>query len=129
MRTDEGCALALGAEAEILQLHHHDDGVVVVGLHNVDAIRRASGHHPKLVAVDRPTAAQLDGIVGEGVVPLDRRAEVCGMDALGPRRVFAHHEEGSAPAQGITQSNRAIGSAIIRAARYCAIERGYFIKA
>ena len=39
VRADEVGPLALGAEAQILHLHHADHRVVVVGLHEVDVVR------------------------------------------------------------------------------------------
>ena len=61
------------AEAEILDLHHADDRIVVVGREDVDVLRADSGLRIKLVAIERPAAAILDRVVGKRVVPLDGR--------------------------------------------------------
>ena len=67
-----------------------------------------------------------NGVVGEGVVPLDRAAEAArsaGPASRAPRA--ASRGNASAPAHGMTQSNRCIGSAISRASRYSSSVSGF----
>ena len=82
---DEGAALALLAEAEILQLAHHDVGEAIVDLGDVDVVRRDAGHRERL---------------GRGLGDAEpRHVGSLGDDARRIRMAFgdAHHE---APACG-----------------------------
>ena len=67
--------LPLGAEPQILELHHHDYRIVVVGFQNVDVGGSHPRHGVELIDVHRPAAAHLDRIVRKGVVPFDRRQQ------------------------------------------------------
>jgi hypothetical protein len=71
VRADEGGGFTFGAEAEILELHHHDHRVVVIGLQQVDIVGGFVGHGVELGAIDRPAGAELDWVVGERVVAFD----------------------------------------------------------
>ena len=94
MRADEARRLALGAEAEILDLHEADDGIVVIGLDEVDVFGPEPGLVVELARVERPAAAILDRIVREGVVPLDGGEDGGVGDAERPRAVLFHHQAG-----------------------------------
>src|ERR1700758_5370107 len=52
----EGYALALLAEAEVLELHHRDDRIVVIGLDDIEIVRLHAGHRVELIDVHRPAA-------------------------------------------------------------------------
>ena len=123
-RANEGRPLALGAKAQVLELQHHDDRVVVVGLDEVDRLGPDAGLRVEVVAVDAPAAAQQHRVVGEGVVALDRAAHEHVGEAEVAARASLITRKASAPAHGMTQSNRWIGSAIGRAARYCSSVSG-----
>ena len=92
-RAHERRAFALGAEAEVLELQHDDDRIVVVGLDEVDRLGRRAGLRVEVVAVDAPAAAQQHRVVGEGVVALDRAAHEHVGEAEVARALLAHHQE------------------------------------
>ena len=60
---DERGPLALAAEAEILELHHRDHRVVVVGLDEVDVAGPDAGLRVERLALERPAGAA-GGFVG-----------------------------------------------------------------
>ena len=90
----EGRAFALGAEAEVLELHHHDDGVVVIGLDEVDVGRRDTRLRVQLVTVGPPAATHHHRVLRIGVVALDAGVHQHMRQAEVTRPVLAHHEEG-----------------------------------
>src|SRR5580704_11995321 len=78
MRSDESRPFALGAESKVLDLHDLDDGVVVIGLEKVDVARLDAGLIEQIFAIERPSAAKLNGVIGKCVMPFDG-AENAGM--------------------------------------------------
>src|SRR5688572_30596164 len=62
-------AFAFAAEAEILELHHRDHRVIVVGLDEVHVFGAGAGLAIELVAVERPAGAHLHRIGGKRVMP------------------------------------------------------------
>ncbi|MNS77874.1 hypothetical protein D3C72_1114660 [compost metagenome] len=90
----EGRALALLAEAQVLELHHHDDGVVVVGLHEVERGGLHAGLCIEVVAVLAPAALHHHRVFGVGVVALDGAADHDVRQAQVACALLAHHEEG-----------------------------------
>ena len=130
VRADEVGALALGAEAEVLHLHHADHRVVVVGLHEVDVVRPS--RPPWRRARRHPSPSRRD----TGSDPPGRRCGARWWRAGAPREVPARcatssrqTRKASAPAQGMTQSNRWMGSEMARAPRYSSSVSGFFIRA
>ena len=91
---------ALGAEAQVLQLHHVDDRIVVVGLHEIHVLRPFAGHGVEVVPVQGPAAAHLDGVLREGVVALDGGENLRMAQAQPLRPLPGHHEEALAPGAG-----------------------------
>ena len=92
-RTNAG-ALALVAEAEVLELHHHDHRVVVVGLHEVDVVRAA--RRPCAYSSSRSTAQPPRIMIGSsrvGVVALDGAEHAHVGQAQVARARLAHHQE------------------------------------
>src|SRR5258708_37971438 len=67
MRPDKVRPFALAAEAELLDLHQGDDGIVVIGLDEIDIRGRDRRLRVEVVTIAAPTAADLDRIGGEGV--------------------------------------------------------------
>ncbi len=63
------------AEAEILKLHHGDDGIVVIGLHEINVVGCQAGHVIELAAIHRPAAAGLHRVFRESIVPFNRRQD------------------------------------------------------
>ena len=68
-------AIPFGAKSKIFDLHHRNDGVVVVGLEQVNVVGGAVGHGVEFIYVHGPTAAQLDVVSAMCVVSLDRPAK------------------------------------------------------
>ena len=93
VRADEVRPLALLAEAEVLELHHDDHRIVVVGLDEIDVARLEPGHRPELVDIERPAAAHLHRIGRKGVVPLDGRQDADERQVERLRRILAAHQE------------------------------------
>ena len=123
VRAHERRALALVAEAEVLELHHHDHGIVVVGLHEVDVGGRRR----------RPARRARRGPCASRRGPSSDRRRYALWRSIAPRsttygnprsraRSLRITRNASAPAHGITQSNRWIGSEIGRA-RHVLVER------
>ncbi len=94
MAAHEVRRLALGAEAQILELQHVDHGIVVVGLEEIDVVRRDAGHAVEFAAVHCPAAAILDRIVGVGVVPFDGAENPPEAQAEAARLRLAHDQIG-----------------------------------
>src|SRR5688572_30752810 len=75
---------ALLAEAQVLELHERDYGIVVVGLHEVDVAGLALRLRVELVAVERPAGAYLHRVGSEGVVAFDGGFELNARQTEGP---------------------------------------------
>ena len=112
--------------SQVLELHHHDHRVVVVGLDEVDVVRAAR----------RPARRARRGRCASRRAPSpDLRRRRCGARSRRGRRTCGRPRsrarsslitrKASAPAQGITQSNRWIGSEIGRAAMYSSSVSGF----
>ena len=111
-RTNAGPA-ALVAEAEILELQHDDHGIVIVGLDEVDVGRRA--HRPARRGRRGPSASRRGPSPGRRHRHCGARSRRARAHAATPVRVRARSRitrKASAPAHGITQSNRWMGSEI-----------------
>src|SRR5260370_35551337 len=65
MRPDKVRPFALAAEAELLDLHQGDDGIVVIGLDEIDIRGRDRRLRVEAVTIAAPTAADLDRIGGK----------------------------------------------------------------
>ena len=91
----EGAALALGAEAEVLQVQERGDGEAVVAHEHVDVGGAEAGHGEGAGARDRPGCRGQVGHLGDAhVVGAGRRAEdVHGRLAQRPGPLGARHDE------------------------------------
>lgn len=94
MGADELLGFALGAKPEILELHHHDDGVIVIGLDEVDRAARNAGLVPERGDVLRPTAAQLNPVRWKRIMMLDGCKDARKAKAEVTRTLFVHHQKG-----------------------------------
>ena len=93
VRAHELWAFALGAEAEVFDLHHVDDRIVVICLEEIQVRRLDAGLRVELVAVEDPTAALLHRVLREGVEALHCPQQPDPRQAARLGVLASHHQE------------------------------------
>ena len=85
--------LAFFTKPKIFNLHHRDNRVIVIGLHEIDISGVCLCHSVELVNIDCPATAHLYWISSESVVPFDGRADTGKWEALGHGIGFAQNQK------------------------------------
>src|SRR6188472_4166203 len=94
MLPDKIRTFALLAKPKILELHHYDDWIIVIGLNEVHLVGSHSRHRVEIIDVRNPASMVLHDVVNAGIVSFYGRKNSGTAQASGSCGLLTHHKKG-----------------------------------